>query len=196
MQAMSTAAAASSCGATPRGACLSVRLATVADLPAALGIIRLVVPLMLAEGNRQWGLDYPNADVLGLDVAAGQLWLVTAAASGGDAVVGLAAITSAREPEYESLGSSWAGGSAAPAVVVHRLATHPDWRARGVAAALMQQAERTARSLGIRFVRVDTNSENTATQALFPKLGFSRVGEIALNLRPGLRFVCYEKVLA
>ena len=172
-----------------------MRLATTDDLPAALDIIRRVVPLMLAAGNRQWDLDYPNAEVLGRDVAAGQLWLATATGdSGGSVVVGLAAITSAREPEYERLGS-WAGGPGAPAVVVHRLATHPEWRGRGVAAALMAQAERVAAGLGIRFVRVDTNSENAATQQLFPKLGFSYVGEITLDFRPGLRFVCYEKAL-
>lgn len=190
--------AASSASATPSAAPgqLRVRLATAADLPAALDIIRRVVPLMLADGNEQWQLDYPNAEVLGRDVAAGQLWVATDAGSGGDAavVVGLAAITSAREPEYERL-EKWAGGPAAPAVVVHRLATHPDWRGRGVAAAIMQQAERVAAAAGIRFVRVDTNLANAATQKLFPKLGFSYVGEITLDFRPGLRFVCYEKVL-
>jgi GNAT superfamily N-acetyltransferase len=178
---------------------LRVRLATAADLPAALDIIRRVVPIMLADGNEQWQLDYPNAEVLGRDIAAGQLWIATEARSGGDAgndaaVVGLAAISSAREPEYERL-QKWAGGPAAPAIVVHRLATHPDWRGRGVAAKLMQQAESVAAGAGICNVRVDTNSANAATQKLFPKLGFSYVGEITLDFRPGLRFVCYEKVL-
>ena len=149
---------------------------------------------MLAEGNRQWGLDYPNAEVLGRDIAAAQLWLATMEGGGASTVVGLAAITAAREPEYERLGG-WAGGAAAPAVVVHRLATHPAWRGRGVAAALMQQAELVAARLGISYVRIDTNSANTATQWLFPKLGFSYVGEIELDLRPGQRFLCYEKAL-
>ena len=172
--------------------CIEIRLATQDDLPAVLDIVRRVVPLMLAEGNRQWGLDYPNAEVLGRDIEKEQLWVATM--GNAATIVGLAAVTSAREPEYERL-DGWAGGAAAPAVVVHRLATHPDWRGRGVAAALMQQAERVAAGLGTSFVRVDTNSETTATQKFFPKLGFSYVGEIALDLRPGQRFLCYEKVL-
>jgi RimJ/RimL family protein N-acetyltransferase len=42
---------------------------------------------------------------------------------------------------------------------------------------------------------VDTNSENAATQRLFPKLGYRFAGEIKLAFRPGLRFFCYEKRL-
>ena len=169
-----------------------VHLATADDVTAALAVVRVVVPLMLAEGNTQWALDYPNAEVLSRDVAAGQLWVAVAEGGG---VVGLAAISTAREPEYERL-SSWAGGAAAPAVVVHRLATLPDWRGRGVAAALMRQAERVAAERGIAYLRVDTNSANRATQQLFPKLGYAYVGDITLDFRPGLRFVCYEKVLS
>ena len=176
---------------------MRIRLGTADDVAAALDIIRLVVPLMLAEGNGQWNLDYPNADVLNKDVAQGQLWVAEeeGSTSGAPLITGLAAISTAREPEYERL-SSWTGGSTAPAVVVHRLATHPEWRGRGVAAALMQQAEQFAAGLGIRNLRVDTNSANCATQRLFPKLGFSYVGDITLDLRPGLRFMCYEKILA
>jgi hypothetical protein len=45
-------------------------------------------------------------------------------------------------------------------------------------------------------VRVDTNTENAATQRLFPKLGYRLAGEIGLGMRPGLRFLCYEKLIA
>jgi hypothetical protein len=42
---------------------------------------------------------------------------------------------------------------------------------------------------------VDTNTQNEATQSLFPKLGYSLSGEIELQFRPGLRFRCYQKLL-
>jgi len=47
-----------------------------------------------------------------------------------------------------------------------------------------------------RAVRIDTNIENQATQRLFPGLGYRFAGEISLQMRPGLRFLCYEKRLA
>jgi RimJ/RimL family protein N-acetyltransferase len=48
---------------------------------------------------------------------------------------------------------------------------------------------------GIGVLRVDTNTQNEATQRLFPKLGYELAGEIGLGFRPGLRFLCYEKRL-
>jgi hypothetical protein len=60
----------------------------------------------------------------------------------------------------------------------------------------MQHAEEVARSQGTYAIRIDTNIENHATQRLFPGLGYRFAGEISLLMRPGLRFLCYEKRLA
>ena len=59
----------------------------------------------------------------------------------------------------------------------------------------MQQAEMVALARGMSVLRVDTNTQNPATQRLLPKLGYTLAGEIGLAFRPGLRFLCYEKRL-
>jgi ribosomal protein S18 acetylase RimI-like enzyme len=59
----------------------------------------------------------------------------------------------------------------------------------------MEQAEVIAKAQGIRAIRVDTNIENQATQRLFPNLGYHFAGEISLSIRPGQRFLYYEKRL-
>ncbi|MFD2785756.1 GNAT family N-acetyltransferase [Hymenobacter rubripertinctus] len=165
-----------------------LRLATAADIPTLLGILRQVVPLMQEGGNQQWSADYPNAAVLEQDVAAGHLWL---AELDGE-VAGFAALThNHQDAEYAQ--ADWE--AAEPALVTHRLAVAPAARGRGVAAALLAQAETLARQQGLRVLRLDTNSENAATQGLFPKLGYRFAGEITLAFRPGLRFFCYEKQL-
>lgn len=164
----------------------TLRPATAADLPAVLALIRAVVPLMRAAGNQQWTSDYPNETAFRQDLAAGHLWV---AELGGE-LAGVAALTrNAQDPEYAQ--ADW--DAAAPAVVVHRLAVAPAAQGRGVAQALLAQAERLAEAWGFGLVRVDTNSENAATQRLFPKLGYRFAGEIGLAFRPGLRFFCYEK---
>ena len=56
-------------------------------------------------------------------------------------------------------------------------------------------AEEIAAERAITVLRVDTNTQNAATQRLFPKLGYQLAGEIGLEFRPGLRFFCYEKRL-
>jgi ribosomal protein S18 acetylase RimI-like enzyme len=143
---------------------------------------------MRASGNHQWDDHYPNAEVFTRDIGRAELWV---AEPSPGVLAGVAAITTEQEPEYAQ--AQW--DVSAPAIVVHRLAVDPDFRGAGIAAALMHQAEVVARELNIAFIRVDTNSENLATQRLFPKLGYTYAGEITLAFRPGQRFLCYEKRL-
>jgi ribosomal protein S18 acetylase RimI-like enzyme len=153
-----------------------------------MAIIRRVVPAMRASGNLQWDDSYPNPEVFGRDMTLAQLWVT----EDEGRITGVAALTTDQEPEYAEVG--W--NLTELAVVVHRLAVDPDFQGSGVATALMRQAEAVALERGIRVLRLDTNSQNEATQKLFPKLGYAFAGEIGLGFRPGLRFRCYEKRLA
>ncbi|TVT40166.1 GNAT family N-acetyltransferase [Hymenobacter setariae] len=166
---------------------LLIRRATVADLPAIVALVRDVVPLMNASGNFQWTAEYPNAAVFEKDIAQNHLWVAELTGQ----VIGIAALTQDQDAEYAD--ADW--DATEPALVTHRLAVSPQAQGLGVAQALLQQAEHEARALGLRTLRVDTNSENAATQRLFPKLGYRFAGEIKLAFRPGLRFFCYEKRL-
>jgi ribosomal protein S18 acetylase RimI-like enzyme len=167
---------------------MQIRLATQNDLPELMALVRRVVPVMLATGNRQWDDGYPNEPVFERDIALAQLWI----AETEDGIAGVAALTVDQEPEYAQ--ADW--DMSAKALVVHRLAVDPAFRGTGVASALMHKAEEVAGERSFAVVRVDTNTENAATQRLFPKLGYRFAGEIGLGMRPGLRFFCYEKTLA
>ncbi|MFC6225539.1 GNAT family N-acetyltransferase [Hymenobacter artigasi] len=166
---------------------MHIRRATVADLPALLALVRRVVPLMQASGNLQWSADYPNEAVFTADIAQKHLWV----AELDGAIAGVAALTQDQDAEYAQ--ADWDATEAA--LVTHRLAVDPAAQGKGVALALMEQAEKQAVAQGLNALRVDTNSENAATQRLFPKLGYRFAGEITLGFRPGLRFFCYEKRL-
>ena len=166
---------------------MRIRLANLDDVGQVMDLVRRVVPLMRASGNLQWDDAYPNAGVFERDVDLGQLWVAVIE----EQIAGVAAITTDQEPEYAQVG--WDVNELA--VVVHRLAVDPAFRGQGVAAGLMEQAEAVARSRGIAVLRVDTNTQNEATQKLFPKLGYMLAGEIGLGFRAGLRFLCYEKRL-
>lgn len=166
---------------------MKIRQAEIADIPEIMQLIKKVVPLMRATGNLQWGDDYPNPDVFEADISIGQLWISEI----NNRIVGVSAITTDQDPEYADAG--WNIND--KAIVTHRLAVDPDCQGMGIARALMEQAEIVAKAKGITNLRVDTNSENIATKALFPKLGYQFSGEISLAKRPGLRFFCYEKLL-
>jgi GNAT superfamily N-acetyltransferase len=164
-----------------------IRLATQEDIPALMALVRRVVPLMRAAGNLQWDEKYPNEAVFEQDIALTQLWISDIDGS----IAGVAALTMDQEPEYAQVG--WDLNERA--IVVHRLAVDPVFRGAGVASALMQKAEELAVERSITVLRVDTNTQNAATQQLFPKLGYLLAGQIGLSIRPGLRFLCYEKRL-
>jgi ribosomal protein S18 acetylase RimI-like enzyme len=167
---------------------MQIRLATSDDIPDIMQIVRHVVPLMQASGNLQWDDRYPNPEVFTQDVQLSQLWV----ADVDGTLAGMAAITTDQAPEYAQVG--WDIHELA--IVVHRIAVDPDFAGRGIAIALMQQAETIARERGIAKLRVDTNTQNQVTQRLFPKLGYTFAGEITLDYRPGLNFLCYEKQLS
>jgi ribosomal protein S18 acetylase RimI-like enzyme len=166
---------------------MRMRLAVEDDLPALMTLVRRVVPLMRATGNLQWDENYPDEPVFLRDIGMKQLWICEV----GGEVAGIAAVTMDQEPDYAQVG--W--DIHEPAIVVHRLAVDPAFRSAGVASALMLKAEEEAVARGITVLRVDTNTNNEATQRLFPKLGYLLAGEIGLQFRPGLRFFCYEKRL-
>ena len=164
-----------------------IRLASRGDIASIMALVRRVVPLMRETGNLQWDDVYPNPEVFTRDVELNQLWV----AELDGQIAGVAAITTDQEPAYVDVG--WDIHELA--IVVHRVAVDPAFQGRGVALALMQQAEVVAVERGTNILRVDTNSQNAATQRMFPKLGYQFAGEIGLDFRPGLRFLCYEKRL-
>ena len=166
---------------------MTIRPAVPTDIPDLLTLLHHIVPLMHEAGNFQWDDTYPNAAVFGNDIAKEQLWV----ADVDGQLAGVAALTQDQEPEYAQVGFDLNER----AIVTHRLAVDPAFRGQGVAAALLAQAEQLAIQQGIRFLRVDTNSENQITQKLFPKMGYQYAGEITLGFRPGLRFLAYEKRL-
>jgi GNAT superfamily N-acetyltransferase len=164
-----------------------IRLAILSDIPAIMHLIAEVVPVMNTAGNFQWDDTYPNTAVFEKDIALNQLWVADV---DGD-IAGIAAITTDQEPEYATVG--WDINETA--IVTHRLAVSVNHQGKGIAAALLQRADEVASNRGINKLRIDTNTQNQATQRLFPKLGYNYIGEISLGFRPNLRFYCYEKVI-
>jgi ribosomal protein S18 acetylase RimI-like enzyme len=59
---------------------------------------------------------------------------------------------------------------------VDALATHPDFRRRGVATALLDEADRMAARAGLPAVALDTGIENRAARALYEHSGFTGRG--------------------
>ena len=164
---------------------MEIRKAELDDIANIMRVVRKVVPLMHKAGNYQWTDDYPNPEVFEKDIALDQLWVSTLDSK----IAGVIAITTEQSPEYVDAG--W--DITEEAIVTHRLAVDPDFQGSGIAKALMNYAEQVAKERDMTILRVDTNSQNKATQSLFVKLGYQYSGTISLRNRPELKFYCYEK---
>lgn len=78
----------------------------------------------------------------------------------------------------------WAGARGGPrppmdSLYVDALATDPQFRRRGVALALLGEAERAARERGLGQVALDTAAKNSAARALYKRAGFAITEERA-----------------
>ena len=74
----------------------------------------------------------------------------------------------------------WMGGRASPkprehSLYIDALATDAAFRRRGAARALLDEAERQARDLGLPAVSLDTTLSNEAARALYAQAGFDEV---------------------
>jgi ribosomal protein S18 acetylase RimI-like enzyme len=74
----------------------------------------------------------------------------------------------------------WLGGRASPrprehSFYIDALATDPAFRRRGAARALLDEAERQARDLGLPAVSLDTTLTNDAARALYAGAGYDEV---------------------
>lgn len=164
---------------------MTIREATLTDLPEIMTIVAEVVPLMQATGNQQWSDTYPNTTVLTRDIELNQLWV----AEHNGQLAGVTAITTAPEPDYAATGID----VTIPAVVTHRLAVSPRFQGLGIAVALLNHADEVARKYKIGKAQADTNTMNQAMQRLLERSGYKNLGEISLAQKPGLSFYCYEK---
>lgn len=66
-------------------------------------------------------------------------------------------------------------------IVVHTLAVHPQFLARGVGRQLMEFAIAHARAQGMRAVRLDVNEKNVPAIRLYESLGFAHIDTVDLG---------------
>lgn len=80
----------------------------------------------------------------------------------------------------------WGARNADPALYIHRIATNPAFRGRGLVAAIVEWAKTYARQQGKRFVRLDTIGENLGLIAHYTACGFNYLGLAKLTDTAGL----------
>lgn len=164
---------------------LEFRKALKEDLPEILILYKAVVENMIDSGINQWSDDYPNREVLCEDIANSELIVAVF----DEKIVSAFVMNEFADEDYYKAAWQYPDLSWC---VVHRLCVSPDCHRQGIATAVMQYVEDTAKAEGYESIHLDTFSGNPKAIALYHKLGFTDVGE-AYWARG--RFIIMEKKL-
>lgn len=142
---------------------------------------------MAANGLFQWDDTYPNINIVTKDMESGTLF------NSIDKGKCTGVITLNEEQPVEYGGLDWTPNTSR-ALVVHRLAVHPDWQKQGLGNKLMDYAEKFAVQNGYAAIRLDTYSINKKAVSFYEHRGYKKVGEVYFPHRQ-LPFFCYEKLV-
>lgn len=150
---------------------MRTRAATVDDIGQIMEIISQAKAQMRRLGSGQWTDNYPSHQHIAKDISDGHGYVMT----DDDGVVAYMAISFDGEPAYAPLDTS---GEKIPYATAHRLAVADRAKRRGIATALMREAERIAKEAGITLLRADTNFDNAYMLRLFETLLFTYRGKV------------------
>ena len=158
---------------------IEVRAATAQDIDSIERLYSAVLAHLNATDNTTgWNHEYPTRTDAETALSEGTLYVAFL----GERLAGTVIINQKPAPEY--FGKPWRVDCVwSETLIVHTLATHPDFHRQGIAAALLRHAEKLARERGYRAIRLDSYRENTSAFTLYEKLGYEFVGMVDLNLQ-------------
>jgi len=154
---------------------------TDCDIDRSFKLIGDVTRTMQRSGNNQWDSIYPDKAIIEYDIQGGNAYGYFY----DSLLAGYIALNDEYPPEYDSIEWKYKG----KALIVHRLAVADGCQRKGIGTILMNFAISYAKKNMYDSIRLDAYAVNKCSNALYNKLGFSKVGEIVF--RTGL-FYCYE----
>jgi ribosomal protein S18 acetylase RimI-like enzyme len=167
-------------------AAIMIRQGKIADAKLIMRIIRDAVADMDSKGIFQWDSLYPNQAVVNHDLESGAMSVY----EDEGIIKGMIVLNEQQDQEYQDLPWKFSFGKQ---LVVHRLCVDPCYQSEGIAGALMEFAEQTAKELEYQSIRLDTFVKNERACRFYRKLGYQVVGTV--EFRKGT-FYCLEKGMA
>ena len=163
-----------------------LKTASLADIPVIWDILQAAIAQRKEDGSTQWQDGYPNLETVTDDFVKGYAHVLVE----NEVVVAYAAIIFGEEPTYNDLQGEWLSHS--DYVVVHRVATAPEYKGKGIATLLFEKIEALSVSKNVFSIKVDTNFDNFPMLKILEKLGYTYCGEIVVRGTPRKAF---EKLL-
>ncbi|MGL5112458.1 MAG: GNAT family N-acetyltransferase [Flavobacterium sp.] len=156
------------------------------EIPVIWEILQSAILQRKHDGSSQWQDGYPNLETVTDDFVKGHAYVLLE----NSTILAYAAIIFGEEPTYTSIEGEWL--STGDYVVVHRVATVPECKGKGIATLLFQEIEALSISKNVFSIKVDTNFDNYAMLRILEKMGYTYCGEIFVRKSPRKAF---EKLL-
>jgi len=163
-----------------------LRLATLSDAQTIWEILQAAILQRKNDGSTQWQNGYPNEGTVANDIQQGYGYVIEE----NNMIIAYAAIVFGDEPTYEVINGAWLSNQ--PYVVVHRVATAPNLKGKGIATHLFICIEKLAAEKNIFSIKVDTNFDNIPMLKIMDNLNYTYCGEIFVSGSPRR---AYEKLL-
>lgn len=162
------------------------RKAFLSDADAVTEIYDGAKKILRDSGIPQWQGTVPGRGSFISDVENGSAYVVC----DEDKIIATIQIIE-YEPYYEHVdGGAWRDSNS---IVAHHVAVSNECRKKGVAAFMLENAERIAVEMGKTSLRLDTHELNHRMKNLLEKCGFINIGTVKMpNGDPRL---AYEKIL-
>jgi len=157
------------------------------DLKKTIGLYHRVIKHLEETVNYpQWSDAHPSDESIRQAFASGELYIC----KDGDTVAGAAVMS--EDPEGDYGAGDWSRElSPGEFLIIHVLASHPDYARKGVGGILVDGCLDVAKKAGYRAVRLDVVPENLPAVGLYQKHGFSYAGTKSLN-RPGVDIPLFD----
>ena len=173
---------------------ISIRKSRENDIDAVTAIYEAILGEEEAgRGSTGWQRGvYPTQQTAGEAHRKGELFVMEEEGK----VVAAARINQEQVPEYADC--PWKYDAPDEEIMVlHTLVVDPGQGGKGLATKFVAFYQDYALKNGCRFLRMDTNENNTAARGLYNKLGFFEPGFVSciFNGIAGVRLVCLEKRL-
>ena len=174
---------------------ITIRKARETDIPAIAGIYdRILAKEEAGQATIGWARGvYPTESFANKALAAGDLFVL----ENGGKICATARINQVQVPEYRNADWRYADVPENEIMVLHTLVVDPQIAGHGYGRAFVAFYEQYAKKHGCPYLRMDTNTINTAARRFYAKLGFRESGIVGCTFNgiPGVRLVCLEKKL-
>ncbi len=166
---------------------VKIELGEKEDIPNILTTINYCVQDLEKRNILQWNQDYPNKDIINIDIFKKNLYLIKYE----NRCLALVVINEEHDEQWKSI--KWSSYVKKP-LIVHRLIVHPDYQHMGFGKKMIKFIIEYSIKHNYDSIRFDVFSKNENALNLYNQLNCTKKGEV---LFPNTKdvFYCYELIL-